>query len=91
MLPSPPLRLYTRIGCCLCEGLEERLRALDQPPILELLDVDGDPDLQARYGLRVPVLEIDGVVVMEGRFDGRRLAAALPPAHRPRGPARGPD
>jgi len=56
MLHSPPLRLYTRIGCCLCEGLEERLGALDPPPLLELVDVDGDPALQARYGLRVPVL-----------------------------------
>lgn len=69
MLPSPPLRLYTRIGCCLCEGLEERLRALDQPPILELLDVDGDPDLQARYGLRVPVL---------ARAGGSAAAGAAP-------------
>jgi hypothetical protein len=56
MPPSPPLRLYTRAGCCLCEGLEERLRVLDPPPPLELVDVDGDPVLQARYGLRVPVL-----------------------------------
>ena len=56
MLLSPRLRLYTRVGCCLCEGLEERLRALDPPPPLELVDVDGDPALQARYGLRVPVL-----------------------------------
>ena len=50
------LRLYTRSGCCLCEGLEERLRALDPAPVLELVDVDGDPALQARYGLEVPVL-----------------------------------
>jgi len=56
MLHSPPLRLFTRAGCCLCEGLEERLRALDPSPSLERVDVDGDPALQARYGLRVPVL-----------------------------------
>jgi len=56
MAASPPWRLYTRMGCCLCEGLEERLRALDPPPLVELVDVDGDPALQARYGLRVPVL-----------------------------------
>jgi hypothetical protein len=60
MLLSPPLRLYTRAGCCLCEGLEERLRALDPPPSLELVDVDGDPALQGRYGLRVPVLARPG-------------------------------
>ena len=50
------LVLYTRRGCCLCEGLADKLRALDPPPPLELVDVDGDPELQARYGLEVPVL-----------------------------------
>jgi hypothetical protein len=53
---SEPLRLYSRQGCCLCEGLRERLAALEPPPPIALLDVDGDPELQARYGLRVPVL-----------------------------------
>jgi len=52
------LRLYTRAGCCLCEGLAERLRALDPAPVLELVDVDGDSALQARYGLEVPVLAL---------------------------------
>jgi hypothetical protein len=52
------LVLYTRGGCCLCEGLEERLRALDPPPAITLVDVDRDPELQARYGLEVPVLAL---------------------------------
>ena len=60
--PQPPfsagLVLYTRQGCCLCEGLEERLRALEPAPGLECVDVDGDPELQGRYGLSVPVLAI---------------------------------
>lgn len=48
------LVLITRQGCCLCQGLEDKLRALAVP--LELWDVDADPALQARYGLEVPVL-----------------------------------
>jgi Glutaredoxin-like domain (DUF836) len=52
------LVLITRQGCCLCEGLEEKLRALSVP--LELCDVDGDPAMQARYGLDVPVLLAGG-------------------------------
>ena len=48
------LVLLTRRGCCLCEGLEEKLRQLQIP--LDLRDVDTDPALQARYGLEVPVL-----------------------------------
>ncbi len=55
---SARLRLLTRQGCCLCEGLEEKLRQLAVP--LELCDVDADPALQARYGLEVPVLLADG-------------------------------
>lgn len=50
--------LYSRQGCCLCEGLQERLEALVPAPVLELLDVDGDPALLARYDLRVPVLAV---------------------------------
>ncbi len=55
---DPALVLFTRQGCCLCEGLEERLRALEPAPQLDCVDVDGDPGLQGRYGLSVPVLAI---------------------------------
>jgi len=92
MLLPLPLRLYTRAGCCLCEGLEERLRALDPPPPLERVDVDGDPALQALYGLRVPVLARPGGAAASGappapawldlppvppRIGGKRLLAWL--------------
>ena len=52
------LVLYSRQGCCLCEGLEQKLRALDPAPELQVIDVDADPDLQARYGIEVPVLAL---------------------------------
>ena len=48
------LLLVTRQGCCLCEGLEEKLRQLGVP--LACVDVDQDPQLLARYDLEVPVL-----------------------------------
>ncbi|MDA0718446.1 MAG: glutaredoxin family protein [Cyanobacteria bacterium] len=54
----PVLLLLTRKGCCLCEGLEQKLRALDPPLELQLIDVDGDPGLQARFGLEVPLLQL---------------------------------
>ena len=59
------LRLYSRQGCCLCAGLEERLRQLDLDSLqLTLTTVDIDhPDTpsewKARYDLEVPVLELD--------------------------------
>ena len=60
------LRLYSRAGCCLCAGLEERLRQLDLHSLqLELITVDIDnpqtpSELKARYDLEVPVLTLDG-------------------------------
>jgi hypothetical protein len=52
------LVLYSRQGCCLCTGLEEKLRALEPQPRLQVIDVDGDPALQARFGLEVPLLAV---------------------------------
>ena len=60
------LTLYSRTGCCLCEGLESRLRALDllglsiELPVMDI-DTPGVPqELKARYDLEVPVLALDG-------------------------------
>jgi hypothetical protein len=69
------LILFTRRGCCLCEGLEERLRALDPPPPLHCVDIDADPALRARYDLEVPVLALErGGVVQELPRVSPRLA-----------------
>ena len=46
-MAAPTLLLYSRQGCCLCEGLQERLLALEAPPALEVLDVDADPALRS--------------------------------------------
>ena len=60
------LTLYSRTGCCLCEGLESRLKDLDLVGLsitLKVIDIDatGIPqELKARYNLEVPVLALDG-------------------------------
>ena len=60
------LTLYSRAGCCLCEGLESRLRTLDLKGLsieLAVIDIDapGIPqELKARYDFEVPVLALDG-------------------------------
>jgi glutaredoxin len=56
------LTLYTRTGCHLCEEAERVLRA-EQAAAgfgLELVDIDRDPELARRYGVRVPVVAVDG-------------------------------
>ena len=58
------LVLYSRRGCCLCEGLEARLRNLDLAALdleLQVIDIDAvavSPALKARYDLEVPVLAL---------------------------------
>ena len=47
---------------------------------VEIIDVDGESDLQSLYGLRVPVLMADDTVAMEGRFDEAALARLMNPA-----------
>jgi hypothetical protein len=39
--------------------------------------VDGDAALARQFGLRVPVLRVDGQVACEGRYDRDRVASAL--------------
>jgi len=71
------LLLYTRRGCHLCEAAEDMVAAHARAAAVEILDIDADPDLQRLYGLRVPVLTADGMVVMEGRFDEPALSRLL--------------
>ena len=66
------LLLYTRQGCCLCEGLADKLLALQPPPRLRLIDVDSDPALQGRFGLEVPLLA-------QNLPAGERLLPRVPP------------
>jgi hypothetical protein len=74
------LTLLTREECGLCEQMLSELHALGQrhalPPV-RLLDVDSDPQLKRRYGLKVPVLLLDDVPVCSVRLDAAELLRAL--------------
>ncbi|WP_320677320.1 glutaredoxin family protein [Prochlorococcus sp. MIT 1300] len=58
------LVLYTRKGCCLCEGLEKKLRELKLNKVtpqlsLRVVDIDHQltpADVRERYNLEVPVM-----------------------------------
>ncbi|MFM8379616.1 MAG: glutaredoxin family protein [Planctomycetia bacterium] len=71
----PQIVLYSRRGCHLCEQAEDVLACLALEATI--VDVDAEPCHAAMYGTRVPVVEIDGVVVVEGRFDEPQLLAAI--------------
>lgn len=73
------LELLVRTGCHICDEFLLEM-TLDHPtllPGLVLRDVDGEPELAAEFGLRVPVLRLDGRVACEGRYDRDEVAAAL--------------
>jgi glutaredoxin len=63
----PTLTLYGKPGCHLCDdalATVERVSARRGVPV-EQVDVSRDPVLFARYGERIPVVEIDGETVFE--------------------------
>jgi Glutaredoxin-like domain (DUF836) len=74
------LTLLTRPECGLCEDMLheiEALRARQALPPITLIDVDSEPALQRRYGLKIPVLLLDAVPVCSGRLDPAELLRAL--------------
>jgi hypothetical protein len=65
--PRPTLTIYRRPGCHLCDDAEillrdelaQRARAGHGPVTVERVDIAADPELEARYGARVPVFAIN--------------------------------
>jgi len=71
--------LYTRAGCHLCEAAEAVLRAEQAatPFALHAVDVDSSPELARRFGVRVPVVAVDGVELFEYEVPADLLRARL--------------
>jgi len=76
---EPRFELVTRVGCHLCDEMEEQVR-----PVLarfglelELVDVDQDAVLLARFGDVVPVLLRDGRPVAKIRIEADRVVRLI--------------
>jgi glutaredoxin len=56
--------LYSRPGCHLCDEMKAVVQRVVQTTAasvdVEEIDISTDPALEARYGLEIPVLLIDG-------------------------------
>jgi hypothetical protein len=75
----PTLILYGKPGCHLCDEARaavERVTAGRGVPV-DHVDVSRDPTLYARYGERIPVLEIDGEALCEFFVDETVLERCL--------------
>ena len=73
------VRLYTREGCHLCREARLALERLQDELNLaiELVDIDRDDGLRARYGNAIPVIVIDSRVSFSAPIDEARLRQAL--------------
>jgi hypothetical protein len=72
------LVLYSRDGCGLCEEMLLELGPwmAARGAAVEVRDVDGDPLTRRRWGLKIPVLLVDGEAVAFGRLDWTELERA---------------
>jgi hypothetical protein len=70
------LVVLTREGCGLCEEMLHELATLvrsGQIPDPQVLDVDTDAERARRYGLKVPVLLLDGSVICHYTLNSNEL------------------
>jgi glutaredoxin len=68
--------LYSRPGCGLCDEAREVLEAQRSrtPFDLDEVDISADDAMELEYGIRIPVVEIDGEEVFEISVDPAELA-----------------
>jgi glutaredoxin len=71
--------LYHAANCHLCERALEVVREVQVELAfeLELIDVGGDPELEAQYREHLPVVEIDGERVFTYFVDAEALRRRL--------------
>lgn len=71
------LTVYSRPGCHLCEEMlaviSRTVPSAGRSVSIEEIDISTDPDLEARYGLEIPVLMIDGRKVAKYRISETAL------------------
>ncbi len=68
--------LYSRPGCHLCDVAREALLAHRDRVAFEFdeVDIERDEELELEYGIRIPVVEIDGEERFEVTVDSAELA-----------------
>ena len=71
--------LYSRTRCHLCDEAREVLMEVREtvPFAFEEVDIDGSDELVGEYGIRIPVVLVDGEELFEYRVDRGSLKAAL--------------
>jgi glutaredoxin len=75
------LTLYSRAGCHLCDEMkavvQRAVHTMAAAIRIEEIDISTDAALEARYGLEIPVLLIDGKKAAKYRVTEDELARVL--------------
>jgi thiol-disulfide isomerase/thioredoxin len=75
------LTLYSRPGCHLCDEMKIVVQRVSQsasePVTVEVVDIETDATLEARYGLEIPVLLMNGRKVAKFRVSEAELTRML--------------
>ncbi len=71
--------LYSRPGCHLCDVARDVIHAERARSIFGFheVDIDGSDELTKEYGIRVPVVTVDGQERFEITVDAREFADAV--------------
>ncbi|MEW9502102.1 glutaredoxin family protein [Jeotgalibacillus marinus] len=70
---------YTRLNCSLCDEAKRILTLVqeDIPFTIDERNIDDRDDWTEKYGLMIPVVEIDGEVVQYGKVEYVTLSKRL--------------
>ena len=73
------VRMYSRRRCGLCDEARNVIAAVRREVVFEFEEVpiDGDDGLERAYGLRVPVVLVDGEERFQYEVDPREFRAAV--------------
>jgi thiol-disulfide isomerase/thioredoxin len=75
------LTIYSRPDCHLCHEMkatvERVVQTIDCDAIVDEIDIGTNPDLEARYGLEIPVLLVDGKKAAKYRVSEEALRRLL--------------
>jgi glutaredoxin len=73
------LMIYSRPGCHLCEEMKAVVsRTAETIPLsLEEVDISTNPELEAQYGLEIPVLMVNGRKAAKYKVSEQQLVRIL--------------
>ena len=82
---SAHVRMYSRRACGLCDQARAVIESERRRSgfAFEEVRIDGDDELELAYGLRIPVVLVDGTEVFELHVDAERLRRLVVPRSGP--------